>query len=68
MFCVLGLVCERQVDGDDITLLDEIIHLSKLAAQLLLLVFIQVLVVKVQHLRTVKWLQAPSRVQTNSVQ
>lgn len=46
---LLGLVCERQVDSDDIALLDEVIHLSKLASQLLLLVLAQVLVVKVQH-------------------
>ena len=46
---LLGLVCERQVDRDNITLLDEVIHLSELASQLLLLVLTQVLVVKVQH-------------------
>ena len=35
--CLLGLVCQREVDGDNITFLDEVIKLSKAAAQLLLL-------------------------------
>ena len=35
--CSLGLVCRGEVDGDNITLLDELVELSKAAAQLLLL-------------------------------
>ena len=33
----LCLVCQGEVDGDDVTLLDEVINLSKATAQLLLL-------------------------------
>ena len=53
-FCLLGLVSQGQIDSDDITFLDEIVHLGKLAAQLLLLVIVQVLVVKVQNLFALK--------------
>ena len=35
--CSLGLVCQREVNGDNVTFLDEVIKLSKAAAQLLLL-------------------------------
>jgi len=35
--CSLGLVGQREVDGDNVTFLDEVIKLSKAAAQLLLL-------------------------------
>ena len=56
---LLGFVCERQVDCDDITFLDEIIHLSKFTTQLFLPVLIQVFVIEVQHLCTIKWLHAP---------
>jgi len=55
--CSLGLVCQREVDGDNVTFLDEVIKLSKAAAQLLLLWLIQMLVVKVQHLLASKALQ-----------
>ena len=59
---LLGFVCERQIDSDDVTLLDEVIHLSEFATQLLLPVLIQVFVIKVQHLCTVKWLHVPQQV------
>ena len=65
---LLGLVSKRQVDGDDVTLLDEILHLSKLAAQLLLCLVIQVLVVKVQQLLQLKWLHEPASKQTMSAE
>ena len=54
---LLGLVSEGQVDGHNITLLDEILHLSKAAVQLLFLVLIQLVVIKVQHFLATKALQ-----------
>ena len=57
MKALLGLVCEGEVDGYNITLLDEVIHLSKGAVQLLLLVLIQLIVVKIQHLLAAEALQ-----------
>ena len=50
------LICQRKVDGDNITLLDQIIQLSKVGSKFPFLLFVQMLVIKVQYLLQIKCL------------